>query len=198
MSSCGSTSADAASRLGDRRSSTTRPLSAASAPGKPPRPVADADHADMGVAPPCRPHPDRRTPPTPAIAKSPRRRANSWKPKRRACRPGRQPHFGDDLVGLERGGQRAEEEIRRLDDARAGLADHRISASQVTAMPGISAAGSACAHAAADRAAVADLVVRDMRDRGLEQRMRGREPLVVLDVAPAHQRAEPHAVARRS
>ena len=48
--------------------------------------------------------------------------------------------------------------------------------------------------AAADGAAVADLVVRDMLDRGLEQRMRGGEPRVVLDVAPAHHGAEPHAV----
>ena len=44
--------------------------------------------------------------------------------------------------------------------------------------------------AAADRAAIADLVMRDMGDRGLEQRMRGREPLVVFDVAPAHHGAE--------
>ena len=48
--------------------------------------------------------------------------------------------------------------------------------------------------AAADRAAVADLVVRDMRDRGLQQRMRRGQPLVVENVAPAHHRAEPHAV----
>ena len=45
-------------------------------------------------------------------------------------------------------------------------------------------------NAAADRAAVADLIMRDVGDRGLEQRMRGREPLVVLDVAPAHHGAE--------
>ena len=48
--------------------------------------------------------------------------------------------------------------------------------------------------AAADGAAIADLVVRDMRDRGLEQRMRADEPRVVLDVAPAHHGAERDAV----
>ena len=71
-----------------------------------------------------------------------------------------------------------------------------ISASQVTAIPGISAAGSAWATLPPDRAAIADLIVRDMRDRGLEQRMRGLEPLVVFDVAPAHHGAERHALLR--
>ena len=49
-------------------------------------------------------------------------------------------------------------------------------------------------HAAADGAAVADLVMRDMRDRRLQQRMRGRKPRVVQDVAPAHHGAEADAV----
>jgi hypothetical protein len=48
-------------------------------------------------------------------------------------------------------------------------------------------------NAAADRAAVADLIMRDVRDRCLEQRMRGLEPLIVLDVAPSHHGAERHA-----
>ena len=47
--------------------------------------------------------------------------------------------------------------------------------------------------ATADGAAIADLVVRDLTDRGLEQGMRGIEPRVVLDVEPAHHGAEPHA-----
>ena len=47
--------------------------------------------------------------------------------------------------------------------------------------------------AAADRAAVADLVMRDMRDRRLEQRMRGIEPFVVFDLAPAHHGTESDA-----
>ena len=40
--------------------------------------------------------------------------------------------------------------------------------------------------AAADGAAIADLIVGDLADRGLEQGMGGVEPCVVLDVAPAH------------
>ena len=47
---------------------------------------------------------------------------------------------------------------------------------------------------AADRAAIADLVMRDVADRLPQQRMRRRQPPIVLDVAPAHQGAEAHAV----
>jgi hypothetical protein len=47
---------------------------------------------------------------------------------------------------------------------------------------------------APDRATVADLVMRDMRDTCVQQRMRRRQPLIVLDVAPAYERAEPEAV----
>ncbi len=50
--------------------------------------------------------------------------------------------------------------------------------------------------AAADRAAIADLIMRDVRDRGLEQRMRGLESGVVLDLAPAHHGAERDAALR--
>jgi len=46
----------------------------------------------------------------------------------------------------------------------------------------------------ADGAAVANLIVRNVGDRLLEKRMRGGEPFVIEDVAPAHQRAEADAV----
>ena len=61
--------------------------------------------------------------------------------------PRRQAHLDDDLVRLERRRQRAEEEIGGA-DRRAFRPEPatEISASQVTAMPGISAAGSACAR----------------------------------------------------
>src|SRR5947208_9051197 len=49
--------------------------------------------------------------------------------------------------------------------------------------------------AAPDRATIADLVMRDMRDGRVQQRMRCHQPLVVFDVAPAYERAEPEAVA---
>src|SRR5467141_2552406 len=65
-----------------------------------------------------------------------------------------------------------------------------ISPSQVTATPGNSAAGSAWARLPPDRATVADLVVCDVRDSRVQQRMRRHQPLIVLNVAPAYERAE--------
>ena len=103
-------------------------------------------------------------------------------------------NFGDDLVGLERRGQRALEEVGGLDGARAALADRGDDRVAGLADAGHLGRRIGMRDAAADRAAVADLVVRDMRHRGLEQRMRGVEPLVVENVAPARQRAEPDAV----
>jgi hypothetical protein len=47
---------------------------------------------------------------------------------------------------------------------------------------------------AADRATVADLVMRDMRDGRVQERMRRHQPPILLDVAPAYERAEPEAV----
>jgi hypothetical protein len=65
-----------------------------------------------------------------------------------------------------------------------------ISASQVTAIPGSSAAGSAWA----DRAAVADLIMCDVADSRSQKWLRARQPRIVLDVAPAHLGAEPNAI----
>ena len=103
--------------------------------------------------------------------------------------PRRQPHFDDQLVRLERRRERAGKEISSLDDARPCLPVTTILASQVMAMPGISAAGSAWARAAADGAAVADLVVRDMANCFYEERMRAMQFLVAFDIAPARERA---------
>jgi hypothetical protein len=47
---------------------------------------------------------------------------------------------------------------------------------------------------ASDRAAVADLVMRDLRDGRVQQRMRRRQPLIVLNIAPTYERAEPETV----
>ena len=41
-----------------------------------------------------------------------------------------------------------------------------------------------------DRATVADLVVCDVHDSRVQQRMRRHQPLIVLNVAPAYERAE--------
>ena len=47
--------------------------------------------------------------------------------------------------------------------------------------------------AAADGAAVADLIMRDVGDCLSQQRVRGRQKLIVLDVTPAHSGAETNA-----
>ena len=143
-------------------SSTALPFSAASACGEPLLPVADADHADMrvrGLAARRRRRTARRRP----CAKSPRRRANSWKPQRRAA-----GHAGRCISvmissGFERGRQRAQEEIGGLDGARAGLADDgdlRVAGQRDAGHLG---GRIGMRDAAADGAAVADLVMRDVR-----------------------------------
>src|SRR5713101_3783330 len=58
-----------------------------------------------------------------------------------------------------------------------------ISASQVTAIPGSSAAGSAWGKTAAEGAAVADLIMRDVHDGVPQQRVCGLQPPIVLNVA---------------
>ena len=103
-------------------------------------------------------------------------------------------HVDDDLIGRERGGERTEKEFGGRDRARAGLADDgdlRLAGHRDARHLGCRIG---MRDAAADRAAIAHLVMRDMRDRGGEQRMRGRKPRVILDVAPAHHGAEVHAV----
>ena len=87
-------------------------------------------------------------------------------------RPRRQADLGDDLVGLERGRQRALEEIGRLDHARAGLADDGDLRLAGHRDAGHFGGRIGMRDAAADGAAVADLVMRDMRDRRHQQRMR--------------------------
>jgi hypothetical protein len=52
--------------------------------------------------------------------------------------------------------------------------------------------------AAADCAAVADLIMRDMGDRLTQQRMRDLQPAIVLDVAPTYSGAEADAAVANS
>ena len=47
---------------------------------------------------------------------------------------------------------------------------------------------------AADRAAIADLIMRDMRDGFDQERMRRAQPRVVENIAPAHHGAERDAL----
>jgi hypothetical protein len=45
----------------------------------------------------------------------------------------------------------------------------------------------------ANRAAIADRIMRDMRDRLAQQRMCGCQPIILLNIAPAYLRAEANA-----
>ena len=51
---------------------------------------------------------------------------------------------------------------------------------------------------AADGAAVADLVMGYVIDHELEQGMCGREPVILLDLAPAHARSDPQSPGREA
>ena len=127
------------------------------------------------------------------VAAPPRELVEAPAPLRR---PGGQAHLDDDLVVGQRRGKCAGEEAAggndalafRAENADLGVAGHR-DAGHLGRRIGMR-------EAAADGAAVADLVVRDMLDRGAEQRVRALQPLVVLDVAPARTRTQAHAVFR--
>ena len=111
-----------------------------------------------------------------------------------SARPGRQAQLDDQLVLCEQRGERAGKEIRcargsrtaRAGDGDLGVAGHG-DARQLGRGIGVR-------EAAADGAAVADLVMRDVRHGFEEKRMRFAQSRVILDVAPAHARAELHAV----
>ena len=65
-------------------------------------------------------------------------------------------------------------------------------------MPGHLGGGIGVRDAAADRAAIADLIMRDVLDRRHQQRMRRAQPRVIEDFAPAHHGAERDAVVAQS
>src|ERR1700747_369835 len=61
----------------------------------------------------------RRAAATPAMAKSPLRRLNSWNDHPGPRLPGREAHRGQELVRLERRSEEPLEEVRRGDTAHA-------------------------------------------------------------------------------
>src|SRR6202040_1429913 len=107
-----------------------------------------------------------------------------------AAWPFRQVQLSDDLVRLAERRQRPSEKIAGADRARSiraeesdfPLAGHR-DAGQFRGRVGMG-------KATPDRATVADLVVCDVRDSRVQQRMRRHQPLIVLNVAPAYKRAD--------
>ena len=194
MSSCASTVADVTSAARSMTASSTiaavdHRLDVRQAA----RAIAQADDADMGV--------DRLAGRILVVEQRRRRHREIAAAARELAeapaalrRPGRQPDLGDDLVVLERGRQRPDEEVVGADRARplrAGRGDLGVAGDGDAGHLG---GGIGMRDAAADGAAVADLIVRDVLNRGLQQRMGGRQTRVVLDVAPAHHGAEPHTV----
>src|SRR5580704_5618787 len=160
--------------------------------GEPQRPVGDADGADMGIGGLSVVHivKHRGTRQREIAAAA----GEFRKAETAAHRPGRQANFGDDFVGLQSRHQGPANEIRGRDDTGAGFAER--------GNPGIAGHGDArqfgrgigMRHAAADGAAIADLIMRDMLDRRYQEWMRLAQPRVVKNVAPAHHGAEPNAV----
>ncbi len=86
-----------------------------------------------------------------------------------------------------------EEELLRRDHARAGLAGHRDLGVAGDRDAGHLGRRIGMGDAAADRAAVADLVMRDVLDGGDQQRMRVRSRASSRMSRQRTMRAEPHA-----
>ena len=163
--------------------------------GKAQRPVGGTDDADMRIG---------RLAAAVEIIKHRRRREreiampagefDKAEPPRR--RPRRQADRGDDFVGLERRHQRPEKKLGRRDLPRAVLAgdgDLGVAGDGDTRhLRG----GIGVRDAAADGAAVADLIMRDMADGGDKERMRAGQARIVENVPPAHHGAELDAVIR--
>ena len=129
------------------------------------------------------------------MAKSPRRRDISRKQAPESAARDRQLDFGQHLIRLERGGQRADKEIARLDPA---FASHRL---------GVQTAAErehdrrhfgsriGMRKIAADGAAIADLRMRDDRQRFGDERQFDLRHRIALEAAIARQRADAQAIA---
>src|SRR5437773_8932717 len=101
--------------------------------------------------------------------------------------------LGDDLVRLAECRQRPGEKIAGAYRARSSLTEEGDFALAGHRDAGQFGGRIGMGKTAPDRATVADLVMGDMRDGRVQQRMRRRQPPVVLDVAPAYKGAEPEA-----
>src|SRR5262249_21648614 len=152
-------------------------------PGQPMRTWAGADHSDMRI--------DQR--PLPVLVKKQEdagEREIALAPgifsegPAPAIRPFRQVQFGDDLLPPAERCQRPGEKIAGTYGARTGLADEGDFALAGNRDARQFGGGVGMGETAPDRAAVADLIVRNMCNRGAQQRMRGHQSLIVLDVAP--------------
>ena len=100
--------------------------------------------------------------PMPASAKSPRRTRELLECPAARRRPSRQAYAGDDLVGLQRGHQRADEERSRRNFPRSGRPTTSIVGIAQNCDAWQFCRGIGMSDAAADRAARADLMMGDM------------------------------------
>src|SRR5689334_16226002 len=111
-----------------------------------------------------------------------------------AARPERQMQLGNNLIALADRHQRPGEEVAGAYHPRSVYASKRdfplaghSEARQFGGRVGMS-------KAAADGAAVTDLIMCDVRDCLPQQRVRCLQPPIVLDIAPAHPGAQSNAV----
>ena len=103
------------------------------------------------------------------------------------------PLTGSNLVRLAHCRQRPREEFAgtygpsscSTDEGDLGIAGH--------GNPGQFGGRVGMGKAAADGAAVADLIMRDVGDGPSQQRMRDVQPVMVLEIAPANPGAKPNA-----
>ena len=131
---------------------------------------------------------------TPTVAKSWARRLNFSNAKPLAPRLGH-PDLGEQLVGRERGLEEAPEEVRGRDLARAARALHDERRVEREQRGGKVGGGVAVRDRTADRAAVAHLVVADLRGDRAQHAALAREQVVGLDVAVPGERADRDVVA---
>src|ERR1700743_3852950 len=103
-------------------------------------------------------------------------------------------YFGDNLIRLQRGLERRDKKVRRSDDANASLSCHHDIAVANTCGSRHFRGGICMSKAAADGSAIPDLIVLHVVDHELKERMRGSQPLVLLDLTPAHARADSQAL----
>src|SRR5262249_29232523 len=111
-----------------------------------------------------------------------------------ASGPSGKADFGDDLVRLQRGLERAEEKLRGGDHAGSGTPERPDLRPARNGKARQLRGGVGVRQAAAHSAAIADLIMGNVAHRRDQKRMRAGKPAVFKDVAPAHHGAERDAL----
>ena len=161
--------------------------------GQPVRPMACADHPNMGVVDSARLIliVKKENAGKGEIALTPGEFTESPAP---SLQPIRQMQLGDDLVRLAHRRQGAREEFAGGDrTCSGGTGEGNLSIARYRDARQFGRR-IRMRETAADSAAIAHLIVRDVSNRFSQQGMRLCEPPITLDVAPSHESAEPNAV----